>query len=357
MANDYVDGATSPIARLVGRWLQERLDVPARLVAERRFASGQSGDLLDLDVELTGDSGAEVAGFVVRVEPSEENQVFLDTNFYGQYVATQALGRAGIKVPRLIGFESDPAVIGRAFYVMTRMPGRPADLANDWVAALDDAGRETIWWTAMAEMATIHRLDPEIVNFEVAGWSAQVADPIAYQVDYYRRYYEWLKTRPRPMIEAALRWLTESAPAEISTCIAWGDSRPGNQLFTAPDRCEAILDLEQISLGQAELDLGWWWYVESMRRAAIGMAHPTLEDTSERYGQMIGRPVRNMDYFTVLGGLRHAVIRMRLNGLATGDEDQHGKYPVEENLGRTLQRLAPDALTAKERSVLADAAG
>jgi aminoglycoside phosphotransferase (APT) family kinase protein len=296
-----------------------------------------------------------VTGFVVRVEPSAENQVFLDTNFHGQYVATRALGRSGVKVPELIGFESDPAIIGRAFYVMARMPGRPADLANDWVAALDDAGRETIWWTAMAEMATIHRLDPETVNFADAGWSAQVADPVAYQVDYYRRYYEWLK--PRPIIEAALRWLTEAAPAEVSPCIAWGDSRPGNQLFTAPDHCTAILDLEQISLGQAELDLGWWWYVESMRRGAIGMAHPSLEDTSERYGQLIGRPVRDMDYFTILGGLRHAVIRMRLNGLATGDEDQHGKYPVEEVLGRTLRRLAPEALTTKERSALADATG
>jgi aminoglycoside phosphotransferase (APT) family kinase protein len=296
---------------------------------------------------------------VVRVEPQPTYQVFLDTNFLEQYRVTEGLGRAGATVPGVVGFEEDRSVLGDRFYVMERATGLAGDPGMEWVKALDAAQTDQLWRAGLAAMAEIHTADWRGLGLEFLDQQHRGADPLTQQLHYYREYYEWVREgESRPVIEFVFDWLTREMPQSAGReCISWGDARPGNQLFSSPDRCEAVIDLEQASLGTAETDLGWWCFIEDRRRPAFGLTCPDLDHTVELYGELIGRPVEAIDYYIVFAAFRIAVLLIKLHRLRAGQPDQYPKYSGDETLARTLLRFVPDRLTAQEAAMLREHSG
>jgi hypothetical protein len=57
------------------------------------FAQGFSGEILTFDVHRPAGDQIETTGMVVRIEPGPKYQLFLDTNFEGQYRVMEALAR------------------------------------------------------------------------------------------------------------------------------------------------------------------------------------------------------------------------------------------------------------------------
>lgn len=285
------------------------------------FDEGFSGELLAFRARWTDAAGDRDEEMVVRVEPNDEYQVFLDTNFLEQYRVIEALDRhTDVVVPKAIGFENDPTLLGERFYVMGKSPGRTGQVYLEWMQDVGEAGREKMWWNGLAAMAEMHRADWKGLGLGMLDQQNRGDDGLAQQLDYYHEYYDWGREGVSyPIVEQAYEWLAKNKPQSGPDGIVWGDARRGNQLFTDDLQCSAILDLEGVCLGPAEVDVGWWLVVEQMYATGLDIHCPGIVETIDGYGKLLGRPLENMDYYMVFASFRATVIAVKLWRLREGD--------------------------------------
>jgi aminoglycoside phosphotransferase (APT) family kinase protein len=125
-------------------------------------------------------------------------------------------------------------------------------------------------------LARIHALDPgQLPELPHA--------PVRAQLERQRRSLD-LGPNPQPVLELALRWLAERAPADVAPRVVHGDYRNGN-LIVGPEGLRAVLDWEIAHRGDPAEDLGWfcanvWRFGETDKRAG-GLG--TLEQLLEGY--------------------------------------------------------------------------
>lgn len=326
-------------------WLRERwagvesLEVGSLAKAE----DGMSGELLMFDVTYVDQGQHRSEGMVVRLEPCEEHQLFLDTAFEEQFRAMEMLARhSKAPVPRAVGFEPDREMLGNRFYVMSKAEGRTGALWLEWMTALDPVSLERTWWSGLEAMAELHRVEPVQAGLDFLDQPARGADPIDQMLHYNQEFYDWVRDgETRPVIEAAASWLRANKPATLPPSgFVWGDAKRGNLLFDDDLACSAVLDFEMMSLGPAEMDLAYWMEGEYQTAEMMGMPSPTVEETIERYSQLLGRRVEDLDYYTVLAAYRIAVLRVKLWVLRAGEENRGDRYDGDRRLALVLERHA-----------------
>jgi aminoglycoside phosphotransferase (APT) family kinase protein len=133
--------------------------------------------------------------------------------------------------------------------------------------------------------------------------------------------------------EAALGWLHANRPEPDDPLgLCWGDARIGNMIFDH-DRCVAVLDWEMVTLGPWEQDLAWWLFLDRHHSEGLGVPRlegfPSHADTVARYEELMGRRVRNLDYYTVFAGFRFAVVMIRVIAMAVA----FGLLPPDTDMG------------------------
>ena len=307
---------------ILSQWLQEVLPEAKRVALQTPtlFPSGYSAELLGCHAEWESAGEPCADDFVVRVEPSSDYQLFLDTNFYEQYRVQEALDHAtSVPVPNMVGFENDATVLGQRFYVMRKMPGRTAQISDPWMLELGAEGRETLWWNGLEAMASLHRADWLSLDLGLLSHVDRGTTPMDQQLSYYAEYYDWSREgKSHPVIEAAAWWLQANKPEGLPISISWGDARRGNQLFTPDLRCAAMLDFEQVSVGHAEFDFAWWLVAERRMAQVAGVQLPDRALTEARYSEALGRPVEHVGYFEVFAAYRIAVLHIKLRRLLEG---------------------------------------
>lgn len=330
---------------IVESWLRARhpagaaLSVGPLVQAEQGF----SGELLMFDVSYQVDGVDHVDGMVLRVEPGPENQLFLDTAFEEQYRAMDALARnTGAPVPTPVGFESDDAVLGSRFYVMSKSSGQTGALWLEWMAGLSEDELERTWWSGLEAMAEMHRADPKVAGLDFLEQPERGRDSLDQLIQYNREYYDWVREgETRVVIEAAYDWLVDNKPDPLPPVgFVWGDAKRGNLLYADDMSCTAVLDFEMMSLGPAEMDLGYWIEGEYQTAEMMGMKSPTVEETVARYGKLLGRDIANLDYYVVLAAFRIAVLRVKLWVLRAGEEFRGDRYDGDRRLALVLERVA-----------------
>jgi len=307
--------------RQLAPWLARRMP-QARDLAITNLAppaaTGFSNDTLLFDLEWTEDGRARRQGMVVRIEPSGFT-VFPAYDVGQQFRIMQRLGETtDVPVPPMYWLEERTAVLGARFFVMGRVEGRippdnPPYHAAGWMTEIAPAARAALWWDGLEVLARIHRLDWRRLGFDFLAHGTPGLDA---QLDYYARYLAWAAGgRPAPVIEAGLAWLRRHRPADEPLGLCWGDARIGNMIF-AGARCRAVLDWEMATLGNPEQDLAWWLFLDRHHSEGIGIERlaglPGREETVARYEELMGRPVRHLDYYEVFAAFRFAVIMCRL---------------------------------------------
>jgi aminoglycoside phosphotransferase (APT) family kinase protein len=313
-----------------------------------RFDQGFSSEILTFEATYRAGGTTESMGMVVRIEPNETYQLFLDTNFDGQYRVLEALARhTPARVPPTIGFESDPAHLGARFYVTGRCAGRTGQLGLGWMSRLDGDGMERTWWNGLAAMAQIHRADPAGLGLGFLDQPRRGPDPLDQQLQYYWEYYCWVRgDETHPAVEAAYDWLRRNKPLHLPpTGVVWGDAKRGNQLFTEDLECSAVLDFEMACLGPAEMDLGWWLEGEHQTAEVLSMPPPPgIPETTARYGELIGRDIQDIEYYMIFAALRIAVLRIKLyslrQGVRQGARYRGGPREGDIQLAAALERYA-----------------
>jgi aminoglycoside phosphotransferase (APT) family kinase protein len=310
----------------------------------QRFPQGFSGELFTFDLTYHKDRAEQTEGVVVRIEPNEKYQLFLDTNFEEQYRVMEALWHhTSVRVPRPIGFEANPDFFGARFYVMEKSRGDTGQLGLDWMNAVGAQELERTWWNGLAAMAELHRADPKRLGLDFLDQPARGSDPIDQQLQYYWEFYCWVRGgESHPVIEAAYEWLRRNKPPTLPPIgVVWGDAKRGNQLFTEELDCSAILDFEMVCLGPAEVDLAWWLEGEHQTAEYLGIhAPPAVDETTARYGELVGREIADIGYYMVFASFRLAVLRIKLYILREGEPYRGEPRDGDKRLAEVLAKYA-----------------
>ncbi|MBL7496937.1 phosphotransferase family protein [Frankia nepalensis] len=268
-----------------------------------------------------------VRRMVLRIAPTVY-QVFLEPRFEEQYQVMVALTGVdeNLPVPELFGYERDPSVLGAPFFVMGAVDGRapndnPPYHVSGWVHDITPADRAAMWWGGVDTLARVHRLDPRTLGLGFLDSPRRGRAGIDQQLRYYEEMLDWagakvFDTPPEPLATAR-DWLRAHQPAEPDPpVLLWGDARIGNILFDDAFRVAAVLDWEMAELGAPETDLAWFLFLDRHHSEGCDVPRldgfPTREQTIARYEQLLGRPVRDLDYYEVFAAYRFAVIMLRI---------------------------------------------
>ncbi len=308
-------------------WLQTRLPAATEVsvgTVRTPVNTGFSAETLMFDARWTEPDGLpRHEQLIAKVAPTGF-QIFPEPRFAEQFRLLQILAGTEIPVPAVHWSEQEPGVLGAPFYVMSRIDGDvPSDMppyhTGGWLSEVSPAERESIWWSGLEVLATVHSLD-------VAGLDLAFVDQVHYgptglaqRLNYYEHYLRWAYDGEVPVAETALTWLREHQPPETAEpVLLWGDARIGNIIY-ARGHVAAVLDWELATLGQPEEDLAWFLYLDRHHSEGVNSPRlpgfPDAAHTIERYQQLTGRALGDMDYYEVLSGFKFAVVMARIGQL------------------------------------------
>ncbi len=150
-----------------------------------------------------------------------------------------------------------------------------------------------------------------------------------------------------------LAWLRANVPTDLpAEGLNWGDARFGNVLYEDFEPV-CVLDWEMAAIGPAEVDLGWWWFMNRYYTEGTGVpplpGFPSEADARAHYEAALGRPLRDMRFYEVLAGFRFGIIFIRAAALMrAADPDDGGTFerinPVTTMLAATLDLPDPASL-------------
>jgi aminoglycoside phosphotransferase (APT) family kinase protein len=314
--------------------------------------NGYSSETALFAARFTLDGRTEERRYVTRLKPTRDG-VFPTYDIELQFEIMDALADTEVPVPEMLWREDDTAVLGSSFFVMAHVDGRvpsdnPCHTIEGWVHDAPPEAQRTLHTSALETMALIHGLDwKDHVGF----LDGRVPHGLAEYFDYYERFFSWAAgDRPQPVTERAWDWLQANKPTGWQPVgLSWGDSRISNMIFGDDNRPVAVIDWEMASLGDPEMDLGWWLFLD--RHFSEGLGVPNLpgflsrEETVRIWEERTGRPAENVEFYEVFAGFRFAVVMIRLarmlidDGiLPTGDPMEYDNIPTQ-CLTRMLDKI------------------
>jgi len=332
------------VAAILTRWLTTKLgdDAPEVFDVQAPASNGFSNETILCRTRTTAPGGSTEKRLVVRVAPTK-HLLFLNAEFSTQYrvMRTLADGKSGILLPTLGWYEEDPQYLGVPFFTMDHVEGQvPADnlpyTMEGWVLESTPEQQQTMWWSGIDALASVHRTDWRTLGLDWLTGSARGKPGVAQQMSYYREFMNWAaKGAHVPILESTWDWLVAHQPAEEGEVVlSWGDSRIGNIIWD-DFQCACVVDWEMASLGQPEMDLGWWLYFDRQFSEGLGVPRPigfgSYEDTVARYSELMGRPMVELFFYEIFSGFRFAVIMLRLSDLLVGSDILPGDSDMGTN--------------------------
>lgn len=299
----------SAAAGAMSRWL--RVEARADEVRVTRFEKLPGGAIQDnwtLDVEIEGGPSHGAHGYVLRTDAL--SGVAASLTRAQEFAVLRVAHDAGVIAPKPLFLCRGLDVIGRAFFIMQRMPGiaaghrltREASLVPDADALGESLG---------ANLARIHAVRPP--RIELADLEPPGADHAIATVAEYRAYLDGLEDS-YPALEWALRWCETRAPAPADVTLIHRDYRTGNYLVDG-GRLSAVLDWEFAGWGDPREDIGWFtarcWRFGANDREAGGIAG--LDAFMRGYERIAGHGIgrADLDYWQAMAHLRWAIIALQ----------------------------------------------
>jgi aminoglycoside phosphotransferase (APT) family kinase protein len=247
---------------------------------------------------------------------------------------------------------TDPAVLGRTFYLMgyvdgwspMNLPGRrwPAPFADDFAA------RRGLAFQLAEGIALLSRVDWQAKGLQDLGRPDGFHER---QVERWTRFFERIKGRELPGIEEASAWLRDHRPIDFIPGLMHGDYQFANVMYRdgAPARLAAIVDWEMGTVGDPKLDLAWmiqgWPDDPSAPEAATSgyvdmQGMPTRDEVLAHYSEVSGRQVDDIDYYLVLAKWKLAIVLEQGFQRAGNDEKLLAFGPIVPNLMSEAAELA-----------------
>jgi aminoglycoside phosphotransferase (APT) family kinase protein len=278
-----------------------------KVIGLSRIAGGASRESYAFELEWNERGERRRRELILRRDPPGG---LLQTSRDREFGAIAAAHRAGLKVPEPLFLETDPSVLGRPFFIMTRMSGRiSSQVLGAFPASEPAALQERIAEDFLGELARLQAIDYRQAGLQWLGAAADPAKSSQAQTDEWRAVYERERMgESHPILSAAFAWLEAYPVRSHRIVVVHGDWRTGNMLYD--DRgLTAMLDWEMCHLGDPMEDLGW----ASMRFWGWGeMAGGLLEreDFYRLYERLSGHSVdrERLFFYQMLGNVKMAVI-------------------------------------------------
>ena len=213
---------------------------------------------------------ADEQEMVVRLTPADAS-MFPTYDLAKQVRCLELAAAAKLPVPVVVGFEPDPSVLGRPFFVMQRLAGRvPADddppfTKAGFVFDATESEQRMLCETAVDHIAAVHTI--EAPAFLTVGptpghhlaWCAELCSWAA--IDH-----------PDVLATHAALAATVPPAQDAPIGLLWGDARPANMVLDDHFGIVGLLDWELAGTGPGELDLAWFCEMNRMRATGMDIA-------------------------------------------------------------------------------------
>lgn len=174
----------------------------------------------------------------------------------------RAMEAAGLPVAHVLWFDATGEWLERPFSVARRLAGT-ADVAP----ILGTEHAEPILTQYLQVLAQLHTLDPAACGVDFLG-TPSTASAALDQVVHYEGAYHKQRLEDFPAITYIIRWLKKQAPEARRIGIVHGDFRLGNFLYDSQYRFVALLDWEQVHVGDPieEIAFMYWtaWSLDAI---------------------------------------------------------------------------------------------
>lgn len=307
------------VADGMARWLQGHFvlsEPPEVSFIDVVASGGLSNETLIIGVVLPVEGAREL---VARLPPPD-NGLFPVYDLRKQGEVQRLLAKSGIPAATALAYEDDPKWIGSPFLLMPRLPGRsPPDYPNyvdaGWIKELDPPGQQKTVDNFLYWLARLNQLDIEGAGLTIAARERPAATRLAEEFIWWKDYLTWLAGgRPTAdMVEVSrvYAWLESHWPdAEPAPSFLWGDARPGNALYGEDLEICGVVDFENMALGPAEVDFGWWMTFRHNLTAYRGGVIPELPGFPDRAGSIamfehhLGRKLRDVKWYELFSAAR-----------------------------------------------------
>jgi len=268
-----------------------------------------------------------------------------------------ALSKSKVPVAPALGFCDDPNVNDAPFYVMSFVEGHVIRDTETATRLLTVPARRRASESIVDTMAAIHAVDLAAVGLDTLG---KHEGYIARQLK--RWYGQWnaQKTRELPGVDRVHDELMKRIPEQGPATIVHGDYRLDNCMVDDEGNVVAVLDWEICTLGDPLADLGLlmvYWTGPGDEESAWAGAQTAVEgfmnrrDLAERYAQVSGRDISNIDFYVAFAFWKLACILegvyARYLGGALGERSAEELEPFNQQVvaaaakaEATLARLA-----------------
>jgi aminoglycoside phosphotransferase (APT) family kinase protein len=282
--------------------------------------------------------------------PPPEAPAPRDDGIVREWRIIEALGGTDVPHTEAIAACTDPAVLGRTFYLMGYVDGWSPMNTDGWPAPFDTdlAARRELAFQLVEGIALLSKVD----------WAARglgdLGRPDGFherQVERWTRFLERIKGRDLPGFDEAAAWLRTHKPLDYLPGIMHGDYQFANVMFRhgAPARLAAIVDWEMGTVGDPKLDLAWvvqGWPADTDAPGDAFASYvdmqgmPQRSEVLDRYAEVSGRQVDDIDYYCVLARWKLGVVLEQGFQRAGDDEKLQAFGPVVLSLMTGAAELA-----------------
>ncbi len=307
------------------QWLQEKLPQKSGLSISdfTSPAAGASNETLLFDISWQENGQTRQQGLVARLRPEGEG-IFPEYDLELQYHSMQRLHDSAVKVPVMVGLETDASVLGKPFYIMQRMQGRyladnPPYQMEGWLTEESPECCAAIWKNALSQMAEINKVDWQARGFADLWDKEKFATPLAQLLDYYASFLSWAESLGRPFekLYPVLAYLQQNQPKDDPIALCWGDAKPPNLMISEQGAdIVGILDWEMVHLGNPVHDLAWWFVLDDSLTDGLGLPKveglPVRQAMIAQWQQESGHSAAELDYYELLTNFQFAIIMHRV---------------------------------------------
>jgi aminoglycoside phosphotransferase (APT) family kinase protein len=322
------DTVDNPAGIALARWLAHATRAQdVRIVRYERLPGGAIQDNFLLDVDIAGGPWHGKHALVLRSDAP--TGVAASLSRAQEFAVLRVAHAAGVIAPEPLLLCRDTEVLGRAFFIMQRLPGIAQGHRLTREPALVPDGN-ALAYALGANLARIHAIRPpwsEAVRraLQTATGNAAAgagdldaiapppANPARAAIAEYRTWLDRLDDA-YPALEWGLRWCERHAPTAFDITLIHRDYRTGNYLVDE-GRLAGVLDWEFAGWGDPREDIGWLtarcWRFSGTEREAGGIApiDPLLTGYEAVAGRRISRA--DLDYWQVMAHLRWAIIALQ----------------------------------------------